>query len=39
MGFTWEVDAHLFFRRAKQNDLLFGSQGWQRRRLADLMLG
>jgi alkylation response protein AidB-like acyl-CoA dehydrogenase len=38
VGFTWDVDCHLYFRRAKQNDLLFGYQGWQRRRLADLVL-
>lgn len=38
VGFTWEVDAHLYFRRAKQNDVLFGDSGWQRRRLADLVL-
>ncbi|HMC51989.1 MAG TPA: acyl-CoA dehydrogenase family protein [Acidimicrobiales bacterium] len=38
MGFTWDVDAHLFYRRAKQNDLLFGSQSWQRQRLAGLIL-
>ena len=39
VGFTWDVDAHLLYRRAKQDDLLFGSQGYQRRRLADLILG
>lgn len=38
MGFTWDVDAHLFFRRVKQNDLLLGHQSWQRQRLADLVL-
>jgi alkylation response protein AidB-like acyl-CoA dehydrogenase len=38
VGFTWDVDCHLYFRRAKQNDLLFGYQGWQRQRLADLIL-
>ncbi len=38
VGFTWDVDAHLHYRRVKQNDLLFGNQGWQRRRLADLVL-
>jgi alkylation response protein AidB-like acyl-CoA dehydrogenase len=38
MGFTWDVDAHLFYRRVKQNDLLLGHQAWQRRRLADLLL-
>lgn len=35
VGFTWECDAHLYLRRAKVDDLLLGSQGWQRERLAD----
>jgi alkylation response protein AidB-like acyl-CoA dehydrogenase len=39
VGFTWDVDAHLLYRRAKQDDLLFGAQGYQRERLADLILG
>jgi len=39
VGFTWDVDAHLLYRRAKQDDLLFGDQGYQRQRLADLILG
>lgn len=39
IGFTWDLDCHLLFRRVKQNDVLFGSQSWQRRRLADLVLG
>jgi alkylation response protein AidB-like acyl-CoA dehydrogenase len=39
VGFTWDVDCHLLFRRAKSNDVLFGGQAWQRRRLADLVLG
>jgi len=39
VGFTWDVDAHLLYRRAKQDDLLFGAQGFQRQRLADLILG
>ncbi|HZU80484.1 MAG TPA: acyl-CoA dehydrogenase family protein, partial [Acidimicrobiales bacterium] len=38
VGFTWDVDCHLLYRRAKQDDLLFGSQGWQRQRLASLLL-
>ena len=38
VGFTWDVDCHLLYRRAKQDDLLFGSQGYQRRRLAGLLL-
>jgi alkylation response protein AidB-like acyl-CoA dehydrogenase len=38
VGFTWDCDAHLFYRKAKQDDLLLGYQGWQRQRLADLVL-
>jgi alkylation response protein AidB-like acyl-CoA dehydrogenase len=36
IGFTWEHDAHLFFRRAKSSQLLFGSPDSFRDRLADL---
>jgi alkylation response protein AidB-like acyl-CoA dehydrogenase len=39
VGFTWDCDAHLHYRRAKQSDLMLGYQGWQRQRLADLVLG
>lgn len=39
MGFTWDVDAHLYYRRAKQDDLMLGYQGFHRQRLADLLLG
>jgi alkylation response protein AidB-like acyl-CoA dehydrogenase len=39
VGFTWDVDCHLLFRRVKANDVLFGRQGWQRQRLADHVLG
>jgi len=38
VGFTWDVDCHLLFRRVKQNDLLFGNQAWNRQRLAALIL-
>ena len=38
VGFTWDIDCHLLFRRVKANDVLFGRQGWQRQRLADLIL-
>jgi alkylation response protein AidB-like acyl-CoA dehydrogenase len=31
IGFTWEHDAHLFFKRAKSNDLLFGAPSELRR--------
>ena len=36
VGFTWECDAHFLFKRAKQNDVLLGYQGWHRARVADL---
>lgn len=39
VGFTWECPAHHLFKRAKVNDLLLGQQGWQRQRVADLVLG
>jgi alkylation response protein AidB-like acyl-CoA dehydrogenase len=39
VGFTWENDSHLFYKRAKANDLMLGRQGWQRHRVADLVLG
>jgi alkylation response protein AidB-like acyl-CoA dehydrogenase len=38
VGFTWDVDCHLLYRRAKQDDLLFGAQASQRERLASLLL-
>lgn len=39
VGFTWDCDAHLHYRRAKQNDLLLGYHGIHRERVADLVLG
>ena len=38
VGFTWDCDAQFFYKRAKQNDTLLGYQGWQRQRIADLVL-
>jgi alkylation response protein AidB-like acyl-CoA dehydrogenase len=38
VGFTWACDAHFYYKRAKQNDAMLGYQGWQRRRLSDLIL-
>lgn len=38
VGFTWDCDAHLHYRRAKQNDLLLGYHGIHRQRVADLVL-
>jgi len=35
IGFTWEHDAHLFFKRAKTDELLFGTPARWRATLAD----
>jgi alkylation response protein AidB-like acyl-CoA dehydrogenase len=35
IGYTWENDGHLYLRRAKVDDLMFGAQGWQRERVAE----
>lgn len=35
IGFTWEHDAHLYFKRAKTSQLLFGDPVSHRRTLAD----
>ncbi|ROO87460.1 alkylation response protein AidB-like acyl-CoA dehydrogenase [Actinocorallia herbida] len=37
IGYTWEHDAHLFLRRAKSSELLFGTPARQRARFADLV--
>ena len=34
IGFTWEHDAHLFFKRAKSSELLFGDPTYHRELLA-----
>lgn len=35
IGFTWEQDSHLLLKRAKLDEVLFGTTSWHRRRLAD----
>jgi len=34
VGFTWEFDCHLYYRRAKTAEFLFGDPLWHRARLA-----
>ena len=36
IGFTWEHDAHLFFRRAKSSQLFLGDEHYHRERFAAL---
>jgi alkylation response protein AidB-like acyl-CoA dehydrogenase len=37
IGFTWEHPAHLYYKRAKTSELLFGDPAWHRERLARLI--
>ncbi len=39
IGFTWECDVHLFFKRSMHNQALYGDATHQRRKLADLLIG
>jgi alkylation response protein AidB-like acyl-CoA dehydrogenase len=39
IGFTWECDVHLFFKRSMHNQALYGDAQHQRRKLADLLIG
>jgi alkylation response protein AidB-like acyl-CoA dehydrogenase len=37
IGFTWECDLHLFFKRQQHNQALFGDGVYQRAKLAELL--
>ena len=37
IGYTWDHDAHLYFKRARAASTLLGSPAWQREQLAQLM--
>ena len=38
MGFTWENDLHLYYRRAKASEIAFGDATWHRERIASLVI-
>jgi len=38
IGFTWEHDLHLFYKRAKSNEILFGDATFHRNRIADQVI-
>jgi alkylation response protein AidB-like acyl-CoA dehydrogenase len=38
VGFTWEYDVHLYFKRAKSSEILFGNAQYHRERLAKKLL-
>ena len=37
IGYTWEHDMHLYVKRMKSGDPLFGGGAWHRARIADLL--
>lgn len=39
IGFTWECYVHLYFKRQKHNEVLFGDGVYQRAKLADILMG
>ena len=39
IGFTWECDVHLYFKRSMHNQMLYGDASHQRRALAELIVG
>jgi len=38
IGFTWEHDLHLYLRRARSNQVLYGDPAWHRERLCAMAL-
>jgi alkylation response protein AidB-like acyl-CoA dehydrogenase len=39
IGFTWECDVHLFFKRSLHNQMLYGDGAHQRKLLAEELIG
>jgi alkylation response protein AidB-like acyl-CoA dehydrogenase len=39
IGFTWEHDLHLYYKRSKASEILFGDASHHRAQLADLVFG
>ncbi|MBA1205327.1 acyl-CoA/acyl-ACP dehydrogenase [Pseudomonas capeferrum] len=39
VGFTWEYDPHLYFKRARASERLLGTPAWHRERLATHLFG
>src|SRR5579864_9388585 len=38
MGFTWENNVHLYYKRAKASELMFGDASYHRERIARLVI-
>ncbi|WP_415764613.1 acyl-CoA dehydrogenase family protein [Pseudomonas sp. ZB1P45] len=39
VGFTWEYDPHLYFKRARASESFLGAPAWHRERIAAAILG
>ncbi len=39
VGFTWEYDPHLYFKRARASESFLGAPAWHRERIASVILG
>jgi alkylation response protein AidB-like acyl-CoA dehydrogenase len=39
IGFTWESDVHIFFKRSMHNQVLYGDGRYQRQKLAEDLIG
>lgn len=39
IGFTWECHVHLYFKRQKHSQMLWGDAAWHRARLAEIVMG
>lgn len=39
IGFTWECFLHLYFKRQKHSQMLWGDAAWHRARLAEILIG
>jgi alkylation response protein AidB-like acyl-CoA dehydrogenase len=39
IGFTWEHDLHLYYKRSKASEILFGDASYHQDQLADLIFG
>jgi alkylation response protein AidB-like acyl-CoA dehydrogenase len=37
IGFTWEHDMHIYFKRAKSSEVTFGDATWNREIVAQLI--
>jgi alkylation response protein AidB-like acyl-CoA dehydrogenase len=37
IGFTWECDVHIYFKRQKHNQMLYGDAAYQRTKLAEVL--